>query len=435
MNPLAKKLNDEIISQNPNVYEMLSNTGKELFMPKGILSQSAEAKAKASKFNATIGISTDHGSPMYLNSMFEKFNGIEPSNLFTYAPASGILELRNVWQNKIKEETPSLGNAEISKPVVCNALTNGLTIAANLFLDKGDYVVIPDKFWGNYRLMFNTILGGEIATYPIFNESNGYNVEGLLNKVKECGLKKKKVFIVLNFPNNPTGYTITKEEANQIAAGLEEIANSGINIVAVTDDAYYGLFFDEKINTESLFGKLVGKSDRLLAVKVDGITKESFAWGFRVGFITFGQTVKGDNSAILNALEVKATGFIRSTISSVPHPSQSIALGALKSPKFKEERAIWNKVIGDRCNKVHEVLKNNSYDDEFTAYPFNSGYFMCIKLLNVDSEELRLALLDEGIGVISTNPTDIRIAFSSVDIENIEELFSEIYKTIKKIKK
>lgn len=435
MNPLAKKLNDDIISQNPNVYDMLSNTGKELFMPKGILSQSAEAKVKAKKFNATIGISTDHGKPMYLNSMFEKFNGIEPSNLFTYAPAGGVAELRDVWQNKIKEETPSLGNSAISKPVVCNALTNGLTITANLFLDKGDYVVIPDKFWGNYRLMFSTILGGEIATYPIFNDNNGYNVEGLLNKVKECGLKKKKVFIVLNFPNNPTGYSLTKDEADQIATGLIEIANSGINIVAVTDDAYYGLFFDDKINKESLFGKLTGKSDRLLAVKVDGVTKESFAWGFRVGFITYGQTVDGNNDKILNALEVKTTGFIRSTISSAPHPSQSIALASLKHPKFKEERNAWNKVIGDRCNKVHEVLNNNSYDDEFVPYPFNSGYFMCIKLLNVDAEELRLALLEEGIGVISTNATDIRIAFSSVDIENIDELFADIYKVIKKIKK
>ena len=56
--------------------------------------------------------------------------------------------------------------------------------------------------------MFSTLIGAEIATYETFNENNGYNVDGFLKTVKECGIKNKKVFVVLNFPNNPTGYTL-----------------------------------------------------------------------------------------------------------------------------------------------------------------------------------------------------------------------------------
>jgi len=59
MNPLATELNDIIRKANPDIYEMLSNVGKHLFFPKGILSQSAEAKEKAHKFNATIGMATE----------------------------------------------------------------------------------------------------------------------------------------------------------------------------------------------------------------------------------------------------------------------------------------------------------------------------------------------------------------------------------------
>ncbi len=69
MNPLAKNLNEVIEVNNPHILEMLSDVGKEMFMPKGILSQSAEAKVKAAKFNATIGISTAKGEPMYLMIM------------------------------------------------------------------------------------------------------------------------------------------------------------------------------------------------------------------------------------------------------------------------------------------------------------------------------------------------------------------------------
>ncbi len=433
MNPLAKSLNEVLEANNPCILEMLSSTGKKMFMPKGILSQSAEAKEKATKFNATIGISTAKGEPMYLESMFKRFQGIHPKKLFTYAPATGLPELRELWAKKIRTENPSLKDVQMSNPVVCNALTNGLVTAGELFLDKGEFVVLPDKFWGNYRLMFNTLIGGEIATYETFNENNGYNVEGLLKTVKECGMKNKKVFVVLNFPNNPTGYTLTKDEAVRLSDGLVEIAESGINIVAVTDDAYFGLFFDD-VFKESLFSLLAGRSKRLLAVKIDGITKESFAWGFRVGFITFGQTIEGDNSAIFKALETKAAGYLRATISSAPHPSQSITVDVLKEPLFKFERGELNAVIEERCKKVKEIFDKGLYADEFTPYPFNSGYFMCIRLKNVEAETLRTALLDKyGIGVISTNQTDIRIAFSSVDVENIDELYSIIYQCCKEL--
>lgn len=433
MNPLAKSLNEVLEANNPCILEMLSSTGKKMFMPKGILSQSAEAKEKATKFNATIGISTAKGEPMYLESMFKRFQGIHPKKLFTYAPATGLPELRELWAKKIRTENPSLKDVQMSNPVVCNALTNGLVTAGELFLDKGEFVVLPDKFWGNYRLMFNTLIGGEIATYETFNENNGYNVEGLLKTVKECGMKNKKVFVVLNFPNNPTGYTLTKDEAVRLSDGLVEIAESGINIVAVTDDAYFGLFFDD-VFKESLFSLLAGRSKRLLAVKIDGITKESFAWGFRVGFITFGQTIEGDNSAIFKALETKAAGYLRATISSAPHPSQSITVDVLKEPLFKFERGELNAVIEERCKKVKAIFDKGLYADEFTPYPFNSGYFMCIRLKNVEAETLRTALLDKyGIGVISTNQTDIRIAFSSVDVENIDELYSIIYKCCKEL--
>lgn len=433
MNPLAKSLNEVLEANNPCILEMLSSTGKKMFMSKGILSQSAEAKEKATKFNATIGISTAKGEPMYLESMFKRFQGIHPKKLFTYAPATGLPELRELWAKKIRTENPSLKDVQMSNPVVCNALTNGLVTAGELFLDKGEFVVLPDKFWGNYRLMFNTLIGGEIATYETFNENNGYNVEGLLKTVKECGMKNKKVFVVLNFPNNPTGYTLTKDEAVRLSDGLVEIAESGINIVAVTDDAYFGLFFDD-VFKESLFSLLAGRSKRLLAVKIDGITKESFAWGFRVGFITFGQTIEGDNSAIFKALETKAAGYLRATISSAPHPSQSITVDVLKEPSFKFERGELNAVIEERCKKVKAIFGKGLYADEFTPYPFNSGYFMCIRLKNVEAETLRTALLDKyGVGVISTNQTDIRIAFSSVDVENIDELYSIIYQCCKEL--
>ena len=52
MNPLAQKLNDEIKQSSPEVLDMMSQLGKDMFYPKGILSQSAEAKRTT--YNATM---------------------------------------------------------------------------------------------------------------------------------------------------------------------------------------------------------------------------------------------------------------------------------------------------------------------------------------------------------------------------------------------
>ena len=41
----------------------------------------------------------------------------------------------------------------------------------------------------------------------------------------------------------------------------------------------------------------------ILAIKIDGATKEEFVWGLRVGFITYG--VKGGTKALYDALEQK----------------------------------------------------------------------------------------------------------------------------------
>jgi len=431
MNPIALELNELIKKENQKVYEMLSDLGKNLFMPKGILTQSAEAKEKAYKFNATIGTATENGKPMYLDCIYENLKAYDPKDLFPYAPATGKPELRSKWKEKMLKENPSMQGKYISNPIVTNALTHGLSIVADLFLDSGDYVVMPDMFWGNYRLTFSVRRGAEISTFNTFTDDGKFDVNALLAKVKECSTLKDKVVLILNFPNNPAGYMPTLEEGEKIAKGLIDIANAGTKLVVVTDDAYFGLFYEDSM-TESLFGYLAGQSDNLLAVKLDGATKEEYVWGFRVGFITFGSTNNTPQSNLLAALEKKVAGLIRGTISNCPHPSQTFVLKALEHPNFYSDKQQKYEIMKARGLKVKEVLNNNDYSDEFTYYPFNSGYFMCLKLKNVDAEKLRVHLLDKyGVGTISVNKTDLRIAFSCIEVDQVQELFDIIYKGCK----
>lgn len=242
MNPLAGQLNDSIKAGNEHVYNMLSGLGKAIYFPKeGILSQSAEATAHAKKYNATIGIATENGLPMHLGVIQDKLSAFSPKDLYGYAPPAGKPELRSVWREKMLRENPSLEGKSFSNPIVTNALTHGLSIVADLFAEQGDAVIYPDKNWENYELTFGIRRQTETVNYPLFTEDMSFNSEGLLDALlaqKDRG----KAIVLLNFPNNPTGYTPGLAEGEAIVAAILRAAEEGVNVVVVSDDAYFGLF-------------------------------------------------------------------------------------------------------------------------------------------------------------------------------------------------
>ena len=427
MNPLAVELNDQIKASNPYVLDVLSDLGKNLFFPKGILTQSAEAKEKAHKFNATIGIATENGGPMYLQCIQDKLPGFEPKDIYPYAPPAGKPELRALWREKMLRENPSLQGKNFSNPIVTNALTHGLSIVGDMFVGAGDHLVLPEMLWGNYNLTFGVCNGGVVKKYKTFTEAGGFNVDAFKQCLKETAAEKGKAVVILNFPNNPSGYTPTVAEGDGLVAAIKEVAEEGCNIVAITDDAYFGLFYEESLK-ESLYGKLANLHERVLAIKLDGATKEEFVWGFRTGFITFAAGSSEPQAELLTALEKKTMGLIRAKISNCPHPSQTFVIEALKSPDFLTQKEEKLQTMKGRALRTKEVLSGDKYTAAWNYYPFNSGYFMCLQLKRVDAEQLRVHLLDKyGVGAISIGKTDLRIAFSCIAEEDIHELFELIF--------
>lgn len=427
LNPLALELNHVIEERNKPVYEMLSSLGKSLYFPKGIVSQAGEAKGKADRFNATIGMASEGGQPMYLDVIHKNLSSFDPKDLYPYAPPAGKPELREVWRKKLLKDNPSLEGKEFGTPIVTNALTHGLSIVSDLFVEKGDPILLPDKYWDNYHITFNVRHGSQTVTYPLFTKTNQFNVNGMLEALLSC--KNGKAILVLNFPHNPTGYTPLEKEVEEILLAIKQAADLGINIVAVIDDAYFGLYYEDSIK-ESIFARLVELHPRVLPIKIDGATKEEYAWGFRVGFLTFGI----QDASVLEALEKKTMGSIRSTISCSPHLSQTIILDALLNPEFEVQRGARNKVMGARAKRVKEILADGKYADAFEPYPFNSGYFVCLQIKHSDAETLRIHLLKQyGVGTISLSKTDLRIAFSCVELTDLDQLFELIYRSCKEL--
>ena len=245
-----------------------------MFYPKGILSQSAEAKS--TKYNATIGMATNNNGKMYADSLNHMFNDLTPDEIFPYALPQGIEALRDLWQEKILKENPDLTKDVISRPIVTNALTHGLSLVADLFVNPDDTILLPTHNWGNYKLVFNTRHNANIQTYPIFDDEGHFTTDSLVETLQNYN--KDKVVMLLNYPNNPTGYTPNVEEVKTIVSAIQDLANKGTKVIAVVDDAYYGLFYED-VYTQSIFTALTQVNSKIFCLFVSMVQQKNFLLG------------------------------------------------------------------------------------------------------------------------------------------------------------
>lgn len=407
-----------------------SKLGENIILPQDVLIQSKETAAIPGAINATIGIATSNKKAMALPSINKVITEINNSEYLPYSPTPGLPKMRELWKEKILADNPSINKDFLSLPMVTTGITQGIDIAANLFSESGDTLLLPNLFWQNYAQIYTIKLGNKIYKYNQFDENNEFSISNF--KETLYSIKEDKISLILNFPNNPTGYTPSDVELNSLVDVISTYAKENKNkqLIIVSDDAYFGLFFEKNHKTPTLSATYkLAENENCLIVKLDGITKEFYSWGLRVGFITY----YTKNDELRKILLEKTQGYLRSTTSSPSNLSQQIAVRLLDNKQSLEEKEINDKIIEERYNKLKQAISTEQLDQLVRVLPFNSGYFFTIKLpSNINAHEFRLKFLNEyKYGVYSMDDEHIRIAFSCLDKELIPELINKFKQCIK----
>ena len=407
-----------------------SKLGENIILPQDVLIQSKETAAIPGAINATIGIATSNKKAMALPSINKVITEINNSEYLPYSPTPGLPKMRELWREKILADNPSINKDFLSLPMVTTGITQGIDIAANLFSESGDALLLPNLFWQNYAQIYTIKLGNKIYKYNQFDENNEFSISNF--KETLYSIKEDKISLILNFPNNPTGYTPSDVELNSLVDVISTYAKENKNkqLIIVSDDAYFGLFFEKNHKTPTLSATYkLAENENCLIVKLDGITKEFYSWGLRVGFITY----YTKNNELRKILLEKTQGYLRSTTSSPSNLSQQIAVRLLDNKQSLEEKEINDKIIEERYNELKQAISKEQLDQLVRVLPFNSGYFFTIKLpSNINAHEFRLKFLNEyKYGVYSMDDEHIRIAFSCLDKELIPELINKFKQCIK----
>lgn len=212
-------------------------------------------------------------------------DSIEAGEVF-YTHNLGIPELRQAVADYISRLHRKTSVDEIA---ITSAGVNALMLASQLLVDPGDRVVEVVPLWPNLVEM-PKILGARVETVALEFSSAGWflDLENLLRALKP-GTKA----LYLNSPNNPTGWTVNREEQRAI---LEHCRRHGIWIFA--DDAYERLYFgrdDDRAKASGVapsFLKIAEPEDRVISANT--FSKSWLMTGWRLGWLVVPRGLAAD---------------------------------------------------------------------------------------------------------------------------------------------
>ena len=95
INPLAQELNDTL--SGSVVDALMSDMGRRLYFPNGIISQGGEAAKDAHFANGTIGMAVAGGSPIELESYKKIMPSLNSRETVAYAKTAGNPQLSPDW--------------------------------------------------------------------------------------------------------------------------------------------------------------------------------------------------------------------------------------------------------------------------------------------------------------------------------------------------
>ena len=322
-----------------------------------------------------------------------------------YCPSSGVLELREAccdWINKNKRGEYSPDEIVIGpggKPFLY------YTIMATA--GEGDEVIYPDPGFPVYESV-TLYAGAKPVPLPILEENNfKFTIDDLKNRIS-----KNTRLLILNYPHNPTGGTLTQEE-------LEEIGDLAIenDFVILSDEVYANMLFE---GTHISIGTLDGMRERTILLET--FSKTYSMTGCRLGFV-----------AAPSWLSDPLSQLITNSVSCVPPFVQMAGVEALKG-----EQADSVKMMNE-FKKRRDVFIDglNSIDGISCKFPEGAFYaFPNVSEIPMSSEKLSDYLLDEvGVATLPGSAfgqyadNHLRMCFAN-SIENLEEAIHRISKAV-----
>jgi aspartate/methionine/tyrosine aminotransferase len=189
-----------------------------------------------------------------------------------YAHNLGLPELREAIARYTSALHPAV---DASRIAVTSGGVSALMLAVQALVDAGDEVVAVTPVWPNLTAQ-PAIMGAQVRTLPLVPVNGQWTLD--LPALRAAVTSKTKLLIV-NAPNNPTGWTMTRDEQQAV---LEHCRRTGTWILA--DEVYERLYYEPTSNGCAPSFLDISKADDRLVV-THSFSKSFLMTGWRLGWL------------------------------------------------------------------------------------------------------------------------------------------------------
>ncbi|MEC3666451.1 aminotransferase A [Bacillus velezensis] len=326
-------------------------------------------------------------------------------NATAYTPNAGGLELRQAVQLYMKKKADLNYEAE-TEIIVTTGASQAIDASLRTILSPGDEVILPGPIYPGYEPIIR--MSGAVPVH-VDTTTHGFK---LTARLIEESLTPKTKCVILPYPSNPTGVTLSEEELQNIAAVLK-----GRNVFVLSDEIYSELTYDRPHYS-------IASYLRDQTIVINGLSKSHSMTGWRIGFIFAPKEIA---KHILKVHQYSVT-----CASSI---SQKAALEAVTNGV--DDALIMREQYKKRLDYVYDRLVSMGLD---VVKPSGAFYiFPSIKSFGMSSFDFSMALLeDAGVALVPGSSFSklgegyVRLSFAySLDTlrEGLDRLEAFILKT------
>jgi aromatic-amino-acid transaminase len=356
-------------------FSMVAPHSKRQVVPDIIFGTSREAQEAEAEYgfekviNSTIGaLMDDHGELIFLPTVMSHLRALPDSELGAYAPISGLPEyLSAVQEACFRGHKPVAYSEAVATPGGTGAIKH----AVWNYTEMGDEILLADWYWAPYKTIAEEH-GRRVRTFRYFN-GDGMDVSAFRDQASALIAAQERVLIILNTPaHNPTGYSISEAEWQEIMSFLREKAKDPSKRIILMVDVAYIDFAGSTDASRDFFKYFGDLPENLLVLTAFSLSKGYTMYGMRSGAII-----------CLAATQDIATEFKdvcsfsnRAAWSNGTRAAMRVLADIYKDPEMfrrvEEEREVF-KALLDRRNAV---FMEEARKVGLETCPFRDGFFI-----------------------------------------------------------
>lgn len=371
--------------------------------------------------DATIGsLYTEAGELAALDCVFDSLKNLDNKVLASYAAGfTGNPDFRQKVIDWVLD-----GNSRLYKEVIATpGGTGAVAMTIQECLDPGQTVVLPEIAWGSYNLMaqMNNL---EVAKYSLF-DGDRFNMDSFREVCTKTMEKQGKLVVVINDPcHNPTGYSMTREEWEEVIAFLNGCSKK-CPVVLLNDIAYIDFAFGQK-EAKKYFSVFDDISDNMAVVVAFSLSKSMTSYGMRCG----AAILMAKNPEIVNQLKTVFEKDARATWSNVNNGAMAMFVDVLDNrlEDYDAERQKYVALLKERS----EIFRNEADAAGLAYYPYREGFFVTLSMDNDLRDRYHEALMENNIFTVKVNK-GIRVAICSMPVAKVKGLAGHMKEILDKV--